>query len=63
MVAHLGWADFGLGVPSSCPAAQPVMPNSLLPKQNPAGKIRLGSPPNPGARPPVALYYIGSPTL
>ena len=32
MVAHLGWVAFGLDVPPSCPAAQPVLPNSHLPK-------------------------------
>ena len=34
VVSYLGWVDFDLCVPSSCPPAQPVLPNSNLPKQN-----------------------------
>ena len=30
----LGWVDFDLVVASSCPAAQPLLPNSYQPKQN-----------------------------
>ena len=30
----LGWVDFDLGVPPSCPAAQPLLPNSHQPNQN-----------------------------
>ena len=32
VVAFLSWADFDLDVRSSCPLAQPVLPNSQLPK-------------------------------
>lgn len=38
-ILHLGWVDFNSNVPSSCLAAQPVLPNSPnshLPKQNQA---------------------------
>ena len=28
LVVDLGWVDFDLGVPSSCPAAQPLLPYS-----------------------------------
>ena len=30
----LGWVDFDLGVPPSCPAGQPLLPNSHQPRQN-----------------------------
>ena len=30
----LGWVDFHLGVPPSCQAAQPLLPNSDQPRQN-----------------------------
>ena len=30
----LGWVDFDLGVPPSCPPAQPLLPNFHGPKQN-----------------------------
>ena len=33
-VADLGWADFDLDFPSSCLAAQPILPSSHLSKQN-----------------------------
>ena len=29
-----GWVDFDLGVPPSCPDAQPLLPNSHQPGQN-----------------------------
>ena len=32
-LADLGWVDFGMFHPS-CPTAQPILPNSHLPKQN-----------------------------
>ena len=34
LLVHLGGVDFDLGVPSSCPAAQPLLPNSHQPKQS-----------------------------
>ena len=34
LLMDLGWVDFDLGVPSSCPSAQPLLPNSYQPKQN-----------------------------
>ena len=38
MVTHifvdLGWVDFELGVPPSCPSAQPLLPNSHKPRPN-----------------------------
>ena len=34
MLVDLGWVDFDLGVPPSCPTAQPLLPNSHQPKQN-----------------------------
>ena len=34
LLVHLGWVDFDLGVPPSCQAAQPLLPNSLQPTQN-----------------------------
>ena len=34
VVADLGWVDFDSDVPSSCPAAQPVLPNPHWPQQN-----------------------------
>ena len=34
MVGDLGWVDFDSDVPSSCPAAQPVLPNPHWPQQN-----------------------------
>ena len=36
VVVDLGWVDFDSDVPSSCPAAQPVLPNPHWPKQNQA---------------------------
>ena len=32
VVANLGWVDFDLDVPPSRPVAQPILPNSHLPK-------------------------------
>ena len=32
----LGWVDFDFCVPPSCPAAQPLLPNSHQPKQSQA---------------------------
>ena len=37
VVVDLGLIDFDLDDPSFCPNAQPVLPNSHLPKQNWAG--------------------------
>ena len=34
LLVDLGWIYFDLGVPLSCPAAQPLLPNFHLPKQN-----------------------------
>ena len=34
LLVCLGWVDFDLGVPPSCPAAQPLLPNSHQPRQN-----------------------------
>ena len=34
VVVDLGWVDFDSDVPSSCPAAQPVLPNPHWPQQN-----------------------------
>ena len=28
LIVDLGWDDFNLGVPTSCPSAQPLLPNS-----------------------------------
>ena len=33
---HLGWVDFELDIPPSCPVVQPVLPNSHQPQQNEA---------------------------
>ena len=33
MVVDLGWVDIDLGVPLSCPSAQPLLPNSNQPRQ------------------------------
>ena len=41
VVSYLGWVDFDLDVPPSCPAAQPILPNSHLPKQSLAGMSKL----------------------
>ena len=37
VVMDLGWVDFDLNVPACCPTAQPIQPNSHLPKHNRAG--------------------------
>ena len=34
LLLDLGWVDFDLGVPPSCPAAQPLLPNSHQPRQS-----------------------------
>ena len=34
LLMDLGWVDFDLGVPPSCPAAQPLLPNYHQPKQS-----------------------------
>ena len=34
LLVDLGWVDFDLGVPPSCPLAQPLLPNSNQPRQN-----------------------------
>ena len=36
VVADLGWVDFDSDIPSSSPAAQPVLPNPHWPQQNQA---------------------------
>ena len=38
VVADLGWVDFDLDVPSTCPTDQLILPNTRLPKQNRAGR-------------------------
>ena len=47
MVMDLGWVDFDLGVPSSCPSAQPLLPNSHQTRQKWAGSGTNSSQPNP----------------
>ena len=37
----LGWVDFDFCVPPSCPAAQPLLPNSHQPKQSQADSETL----------------------
>ena len=37
VVVDLGWVEIDLNVPPCCPAAQPIQPNSHLPKHNRAG--------------------------
>ena len=34
LLVDLGWVYFDLGVPPSCPAAEPLLPNSHQPRQN-----------------------------
>ena len=34
LLVDLGWVDFDLGVPPSCPPAQPLLRNSHQPRQN-----------------------------
>ena len=34
LVVDLGWVDFDLAVPPSCPSTQPFLPNSYQPRQN-----------------------------
>ena len=34
LLVDLGWVDFDSGVPPSCPAAEPLLPNSHQPRQN-----------------------------
>ena len=34
VLEELGWVDFDFCVPPSCPAAQPLLPNSHQPKQS-----------------------------
>ena len=34
LLRDLGWVDFDLDAAPSCPAAQPILPNSNLSKQN-----------------------------
>ena len=34
LLSHLGWVDFDSCVPPSCPAVQPLLPNSQQPGQN-----------------------------
>ena len=34
LLAHLGWVDFDSRAPPSCPAVQPLLPNSQQPGQN-----------------------------
>ena len=34
LLVDQGWDDFDLGIPPSCPAAQPLLQNIHLPKQN-----------------------------
>ena len=43
LLANLGWADFDLDVPPSCPAAHPLLPNSHQPEQNQAdsGTVKI----------------------
>ena len=34
LLMDLGWVDFDLGVPPSCPTVRPLLPNFPQPKQN-----------------------------
>ena len=34
LLVHLSWVDFDLGVPQSCPLAQPLLQNSHQPRRN-----------------------------
>ena len=47
MVVDLGWVDIDLGVPPSCPASQPLLPNSQEPKQTLADSGSLKIQVNP----------------
>ena len=60
MVTNLGRVDFGLDVPSSCLAAQPVLPVSYLPKQIQAdrGTLKFLSTQHRLATTSVTLYVI-----
>ena len=61
VVADLGWVDFDSDVPSSCPAAQPVLPNPHWPQQNRAdiGTSKYKSTQPRSATTSVTLYnYI-----
>ena len=40
LLMDLGWVDFDLGVPLTCPATQPLLPNSHHPKPNRADSGR-----------------------
>ena len=50
LLMHLGWVDFDLGVPPSCPAAQPLLPRSHQPRQNCAdsGTLKIKVNPSQG---------------
>ena len=41
IVIDLVWVDFDLGAPPSCPASQPLLPNSHQPRQNWADSATL----------------------
>ena len=47
LLVNLGLLDFDLGVPQSCPAAQPLLPNSHQPRQNRADSAALKIQINP----------------
>ena len=47
LVVDLGLVEFDLGVPPSCPSAQPLLPNSHQPKQNWADSVTLKIQVNP----------------
>ena len=41
LLIDLVWVDFDLGAPPSCPASQPLLPNSHQPRQNWADSATL----------------------
>ena len=47
LLVDLGWVDFDLGVPPSCPTAQPLLPNSHQPRENWSGSETLKIQVNP----------------
>ena len=55
MVEDLGWVDFDSDVPSSCPAAQPVLPNPHWPQQNQAD---IGTSKNKSTQPRSATTSV-----
>ena len=43
-LVHLGWIDFDVGVHPSCPAAQPLQPNSYQPRHSWVDKFKSTEP-------------------